>query len=56
MHEPSFSMETCAYQVSESIELFPIDCPRELGIKVVDDGTWSQHIHLVATVGKAAAP
>ena len=55
VHELSFSMETCTYQVSESIELLPIDCLRDLGIKVVDDRTWSQHIHQVATVGKAAA-
>ena len=26
MHELPFSIETCTYQVSESIKLFPIDC------------------------------
>ena len=34
----------------------PIDCLRGLGIKIVDDGTRSQHIHEVATVDRAAAP
>ena len=48
-------METCTYQVFESRELFPTDCLRDPGIKVVDDGTWSKHIHQLATVGKAAA-
>ena len=26
MHELPFSMETCTYKLSDSIELFPIDC------------------------------
>ena len=47
-------METCTYQISESIELLPIDCLGDLGNKVVDGGILSQHIHQVATARKAA--
>ena len=50
-NELPFAVDLHTYQVSECIELCPIGSLRDLGIRVVDDGSWSEHIHQVATMG-----
>ena len=55
IHELPFAGELYSYHVSESIKLSPIDDLRDLGIRVVRDSSWSDHIHRIAATGSSAA-